>query len=211
MPRQRINVEKVRYPFIRDGVVNEARFLENMNTFILKEVNSVFDEGWDLRDFLGKGGRKQSWTNIARWNYCLNNFEKEITWIDFREKSGKGEFRKRQLQAICAMNIKKVTGSNVANSKNIQTIAREDSVYLKKQLDIYSKSRYVICCGTPTGMLLRTQILKFPGKWDITNRGIYYKPIDDTVYINFFHPSARIDDCVLFYALQDAVREIRTR
>ena len=44
----------------------------------------------------------------------------------------------------------------------------------------------------------------------MTKRGIWYFIDNGTVVISFSHPEARVKDNFLFYALLDAVREIKS-
>lgn len=53
--------------FIRDGLPNAEQYVLSIIRilFILKEVNGGQD--WDLREFLRKGARSQTWNVVARW------------------------------------------------------------------------------------------------------------------------------------------------
>ena len=45
--------------------------------------------------------------------------------------------------------------------------------------------------------------------WKMTTRGIWYvKEPNGRIVIAYSHPEARVKDCILYYGLIDAVREI---
>ena len=64
----------------------------------------------------------------------------------------------------------------------------------------------VICGGTEKPYVKATNTKP---KWKMTSRGIWYFVEDSgTIVISYSHPEARTKECMLHYALIDAVREI---
>lgn len=190
--------------FIRDGVVNAEQYLasEIRLLFLLKEVNGGSD--WDLRVFLRSGGRKQTWGNIARWTLGIRDFRHDLPWERVNEISE--EQRKDILQGICGVNVKKTSGSHTANSKLVSTAASRDADFLKRQIDLYAPDM-IICCGTERNYW--HDVMKITPAWEMTTRGIwYFREPNGRIVISYAHPEARVKDCLLYYGLVDAVREI---
>ena len=67
--------------FVSDGIVNEQSYMKSpiKLLFLLKEVNGGSD--WDLCEYVANGGRKQTWSNIARWTEGIHNIDREIPWM----------------------------------------------------------------------------------------------------------------------------------
>ena len=114
--------------------------------------------------------------------------------------------RAKILPQICAVNVKKTSGSYVSDSRQVYAAARDNGEILKKQLALYAPDM-VICCGTEGAFVDAC----FPDKkieWQMTTRGVWYFRDRGMPVISFSHPAARVKDCYLYYALLDAVREI---
>ncbi len=190
--------------FIRDGAVDAGRYLasEYKLLYLLKEVNGGSD--WDLRDFLREGGRKQTWDNVARWTLGIQNLGRELTWAELDRITQ--ERRREALRSICAVNVKKTSGTFAADSKLVAKAAQEDAAFLKRQIGLY-KPDIVICCGTERNYW--HDVMKSKPQWKSTARGIwYFREEGGPVVVAFMHPAARAKDCLLYYGLVDAVREI---
>lgn len=191
--------------FIRDGVVNPEQYYNQPFKImvLLKEVNGGAD--WDLREFLRTGGREQTWNNVARWIEGILNIEQELPWTLLEDNNEAR--RKEMLNKICAVNVKKISGTYVADNKIIKNFAKTNSEYLKKQVEIYSPD-LIICGGTEASYFQSMTPLTKP-VWKMTTRGIWYvKEPNGRIVISYSHPEARVKDCVLYYGLIDAVREI---
>ncbi len=186
-----------RVGLVKDGLVSESHYF-NANyklVFILKEVNG--GENWDLREFLSNGGQWQSWDNVCRWIYGIFNIEKSINWKDLQNIDV--DFRKQMLKHIGAVNLKKTSGKDVADNKEINRYMKEDSEYLIEQLDLYFPNFY-ICCGTQ--FPVATQDVK------MTSKGLYYGKYKESIVVFFSHPAARCSYNLLYYGLVDGIREI---
>lgn len=193
---------------IVDGVPDEGQYLSAPYRimYVLKEVNG--GSGWSLCDLLQSGGRDRehdpTWDNIARWTEGIFNLQKELPWSEVEKDCWTR--REKMLPKICAINVKKTSGSYVSENKEIYTAALNNADILQRQLALYVPE-IVICCGTESAFVdacFREKHID----WKMTSRGIWYFKDEDRIVITFSHPAARVKDCYLYYALLDAVREI---
>ena len=224
------NARPNRTGFVPDGVVSEEDYLNSdlKIVFILKEVNDPGSKGWDLRKYLRGGADKggTTWNNVARWVYGIRNRESMPEWIyerknrkpipewkDFPEADKKD--RAEQLKTICAFNLKKEPGGSSTDYEKLKAIAKEDSLFIRRQYKIYNPD-LTICCGSDsgsTGDMFRdamgyTDTEETEG-WKQTKRGVWWYESGEEKYVVIFnHPSARIRGSFLFYGLVDAVNEI---
>ena len=195
---------------IDDGVVDETQYLSagHRIMYVLKEVNG--GAGWSLCDHLRSGGRDQehdaTWDNIARWTEGILHLPEDKPWALMEKDCW--DRRERMLPKICAVNLKKTSGSYVSNGQEIYDAALDNADILKRQLKLYAPD-IVICCGTGDAFAdacFADQKIE----WQMTGRGVWYFIEKDTIFISFSHPAARVKDCYLYYALMDAIREIQS-
>ncbi len=207
---------KYRDNFSPDGIVNESEYLSSKDKilFILKEVNSK--NGFNLKEFLQKGGRNQTWNNISRWIYGIRNIEKEIQWDDLSDDYFTKDKRKELLASICTMNLKKSSGSHTTNNRELASVAEQDRCFLNKQFHLYydrkeSRPDFIICGGTSTSNNFNKLInIENKSDWKTTSRGVYYYEFDKGKYfIKYAHPEARVSDNLLYYGLIDAIKELK--
>lgn len=190
--------------FVRDGIVNINEYSKSKRKilFLLKEVNGGKD--WDLRDFLHQGGRQYTWNNVVRWVKGIENLEKNYIWSEIAEVND--EERKAILQHICAVNLKKTSGTHTADAKKISLSTKENAVRLKQQIDMYSPD-LIICCGT--GWDYYRYVLQEKRGWEKTSRGIQYlRENNGRIVIDYHHPEVRVMPCIAYYGLIDAIKEI---
>ena len=189
--------------FIRDGCANPEKYVDApvKLLFVLKEVNGGQD--WDLREFMNDGCRPQTWNVIARWIEGIFNISHDYSWDEMQNDND--HRRKTYIPQVSAVNVKKTSGGNVADSRLIQDSVEKSKDYLRKQLQLY-QADIIVLCGT--GKQYQTAIRNKPN-WKMTSRGIWYY-IDDnnSIVISFSHPEARTKECFLYYGLIDAVKEI---
>lgn len=193
---------------IVDGVPDEAQYISAPYRimYVLKEVNG--GSGWSLCDHLQSGGRDRehdpTWDNIARWTEGIFNLQKELPWSEVEKDCWTR--REKMLPKICAINVKKTSGSYVSKNKEVYTAALNNANILRRQFELYVPD-IVICCGTEQAFVsacFREKQID----WKMTNRGVWYFKDGNKIVITFSHPAARVKDCYLYYALLDAVREI---
>ena len=201
--------KKERPGFVGDGIVQLDNYLESdfKILYLLKEVNG--GKNWDLRDLLKKGERKPTWDNIALWTFGINNLSKNYLWAELKELRSK-EFRIEQLLKIAAINLKKESGSHTANNKIIWGYAKEDQLFLKKQIELYDP-KIIVCCGTPTGDILKkVNLVEEFDKWKLSFWGVrYHVSEQNIIIISYCHPEARIDDNFKYFPLINTIREIK--
>ena len=188
---------------ITDGLVDEQAYLSSpiRILYLLKEVNG--GESWDLCEFLAAGGRSQTWNNITRWTMGIHQICRIIPWSEMQDINE--EQRRETLKKICAVNVKKTSGKDTAVSDKLVQAVCSNREKLKEQLAIY-KPDLIICCGTE--WLYFDYIYERKPEWKMTSRGIWYVKEEDKIIVSFLHPEARVKDCLLYYGLTDAVREI---
>lgn len=192
--------------FVTDGVVDENEYISAPKKllFLLKEVNG--GESWDLCEFICKGGRPQTWDNIARWVEGLFNLDVEISWEELEgDKESRKQRRINMLKKICVVNVKKSPGVETSINKEIRDAGKQDAEFLRKQLDIY-EPEIIICCGTDG--VYSKEIAENKLDWRRTSRGIWYTYDKDRLVIAYVHPEARVQSSLIYYGLIDAVKEI---
>jgi len=193
---------------IPDGIVNHDNYCNNPTKvlYILKEVNG--GKNWDLRNFLSKGGRWRTWNNVVRWQFGIENVNdnsikrfNEINYVN-------NEIRKKYLNKIAVVNLKKVSGSNSSKMSEIERYSREDRDYLKKQIKLYEPD-VIICCGTGE-IVEKHKLTEGLTEWKHTSSGIKYSQNNETIVIDYFHPQQyRIRKEKLYIDLIYAYLEIK--
>ena len=113
------------------------------------------------------------------------------------------------LKRISAINLKKTPGGCTSDYAEIEREASAFSEIIRKQLALYD-AELIICCGTGN-VLYRHLHGTEDEKWKMTARGVPYFAYGKSTVISFAHPQARVSGAYLYYALMDAVREIRRR
>lgn len=197
-------LRKIDPSIVEDGIVSEEEYIDSNYkiVYIMKEVNG--GSGWNLKDFLYKGGRSSTWDNVARWTEGLLNLNQEYDWA-YLEKNNEKR-RKYYLKKIGVINLKKTPGQNTSDYKEISRTASENRNLIKKQVDMYDPD-IIICCGTADDFATNYLESKLVN-WKMTKRGIQYIKCDNKIIVSFAHPEARIRDAYLYYALIDGARKI---
>jgi hypothetical protein len=195
--------------FVKDGAVDADAYRTSSPKllFVLKEVNDPDGGDWDLRQFLRDGGRPRTWNNATRWVEgvrCLH--QDDISWEKLKEIDK--ERRRHALRSIVVINLKKSPGGRTSVPDDLEKIAAEDEIFLKKQFSLYEPD-IVICCGTNEIFYRHVLVLDHPPEWKSTHRGIEFHEFKPRKFVvSFSHPEARIAGNLLYYGLIDALREI---
>jgi hypothetical protein len=200
---------KDREEFVSDGLVDEASYIncDLKLMFVLKEVNDPDGGGWDLRKFVREGGRPQTWDNVTRWVKGIRGLPSEIEWNELSEIT---EVKRRDiLRSICAINLKKTPGGHTTDNQSLWGVSNKDKEFFRKQFSLY-KPDIIIGCGSATTDLLYSLVdFGTDPIWMMTTRGIWYHEyLPGKFVISYAHPEARVADCLLYYGLIDALREI---
>lgn len=202
---------KDRKDLVKDGVIDERSYKDTdiRILFVLKEVNDPGGGKWDLREFVRGGALRQTWDNITRWVMGIRNLDKNLDW-EKELTTITPEQRKEILKSVCVMNIKKSPGGYITDNELLARIEDEDKEYLKKQFSLYDPD-IIICCGSSTNFIFNSLIgLAEESDWKMTSRCIsFHEFLPKKYLISFAHPEARVQDCLLYYGLIDAVKEIR--
>lgn len=196
--------------FYPDGVVDEAAWQASKPKILLllKEVNDPDGQGWDLRQFLSKTNRQDTWDSVTRWIRAIRALPAELPWREV--KRVRPEHRREQLCSVAVMNLKKTPGRAVTNVRKFRKIVEDDHLFLQRQFSLYDAD-LVICCGSEVTRAFYDWIgPEHAKKWKRTRRGIeYLEHAPGKHVIDFSHPEARVAPFFLHFALVDAVREIR--
>ena len=129
---------KKRKPFVRDGVVSKEHYRKSKHkiVFILKEVNKIKRHNWDLRNFVLRGSRRQTWNNVARWVHGIREIweSRETPKWEFYEDKDMKKFRKETLKSICAMNLKKNTWRKRHQTRGAEEVRQGRSGFHSKTI-----------------------------------------------------------------------------
>ena len=178
---------------VKDGLVDEISYKKTPIKIlvIMKETYGGLSE-WnnDLRVFLRNGARWQTWNNIVRWTYGLQNIEKNIDDIWNLVNKVNHEDRIQQLKTICSINLKKRPGGASTNPSELNDEAKNDIELLKEQVMLYSPD-IVLCGGKQVGDLV--QEMNLFGDIKFKDDGLVRAAISNekTVIISYVHPQVR--------------------
>lgn len=209
--------------FIPDGVVVPEKWVNANNRviFLLKEVNGGESE-WDERDYLENYNTNPLYIKthsptisvLIQWIYAFDN-DIELEWDKLLSQIDNTETQTKLLQQIALVNVKKVPGGGTVDGEKFDQYWREKKNIdnLKKQFENYFSSDappdYIVCGATSW---FYEEIFKNEKlKWEQTSRGIRYCKHRNTIVIDYCHPQARIASNIKYYALFDALQEIRER
>jgi hypothetical protein len=118
--------------------------------------------------------------------------------------------RQRSLASIAAVNLKKSHGGHTTDALPLSSAAAEGARLINHQLALHEPD-LIVCCGSDTSYIFHGLVdLGSEPRWKTTRRGIWYHEfLERRFVVSFAHPEARVADCLLYYGLVDAVREIR--
>jgi hypothetical protein len=179
--------------FLRDGIVDEARF-ERAPVRLLFLLEPADEAGDDLRRFLHGGARPGIWDDLTRWTEGI--FRRaldpkgELRWSDFAHISAAR--RAQALRQIGAVALK---------------ASPEDAPWTRRQLGLY-QADLTVCCGPAVSRHLEGLGVVAGDGWSSTVRGVRYQAAGDLgVAVDYHPPEAGVAAPLLFYGLVDAVDE----
>jgi hypothetical protein len=194
--------------FAKDGIVCERKYKASKPRllFVLKETNDS-KKNFDLRKFIASGARAYTWDNVARWANGIRNVDKRLRWEEV--KTITPEQRAKHLASVAAINMKKSPGGHTTDAKLFRKAFEQDKEFIRRQIALY-KADLVVLCGSIVVEGFRLVCgSDFAGPWRTTSRGIEFVEYQPGKFaVSYAHPEARVQDCLLFYGLVDAVREI---
>lgn len=105
------------------------------------------------------------------------------------------------------MNVKKTPGSHTSAVEQITEAAINNGEMLCNQINMCQPD--IIICGGTSGNYFNSISEYSNPTWKQTKHGIWYV-VEPTgrIIVEYSHPEARVKDCLLYYGLVDAVREI---
>lgn len=132
--------QKVRKPFVRDGVVCGEAYLasKRKTAFVLREYPGKPDGIYDLRENELKNPCRH-WRKVAE-------IQHGICEMDLPEEERR-KFDGRMPPSICAFNLDKAGGHSTTNRERLALIAMRDSTFINRQFEIYAPD-LTICGGT---------------------------------------------------------------
>ena len=195
--------------FVADGAVCGDTF-ESANTrivFLLKEVNDPGGGNWDLREFLRDGGRGATWNNVTRWSRGILALPQLLRWKDIEGIDETA--RIRTLRKIAAVNLKKMPGGAAVDVAELRDFVTKNREFLRLQLELY-RPHLIVGCGCEVTEVFFDKVYPEP-MWRRSVRGTWYCEIDGVLYLDYYHPNARISGNLLHYGLIDSVRDLLGR
>lgn len=183
--------------FVRDGFVCKKEWDSSEYKkilFVLKEAYGDVEDGSITKWLKDCKNLPQMWKRVVEWAYGINNTNEsyigEFPSILFNEEGTSTEAAKKLLKSIAIINLKKSNGQSLSNKKEINLYAKNDSEFLKKQIQLISPD--IIVCGFTLDALDKyvygKEIKKnkcddwFYNTCKITNR--------ETIVIDYYHPAA---------------------
>lgn len=226
--------EKIGEDILYDGIVNEELW-EGKIKFVLKEVNDKEyfkrEEKYTLPQLLKSPFNKEfqtvynttkeqlekdlkpTWYNIALWAQGIHSiFDKSINSVFDRGWYKIMDYPDwlKELQTVSIINIKKTPGGSESDYNELRKAITDYGYLTWEQIKLGSPN-FVIFCGTGDFFSLDKIWEKEPPikKWKLTNKGFeYYKDMNKTVFIKYWHPNAYFPNNMMYYALMDIVSEL---
>lgn len=154
--------------FDEDGVVKPAEWemIATKLVFVLKETNGL---NGDLRKFLREGGSPtyfRTWNNIVRWTNVVL-FNNDTDKVNQKQ-------RESILSYICAVNLKKESGSSRSKKSEIKSAALNDKKFIQEQMALYQPDIIIACGFGLTADTLRDIVYEDSAEWKTDNQLWYY-------------------------------------
>jgi len=207
--------------FIPDGVVCPEKWkaAKNKVLFLLKEVNGGEKE-WDERDYLRNYNKEQQYIDthsptiavLIQWIHAIFA-DNELDWSMVLKQTQNVDYQTELLEQIALVNVKKVPGGGTVDGEKFDAYWKkpENIQNLKEQLlfclSAENAPDFVICGATSWyyNEIFKDEKLQ----WVTTSRGVSYCKHRNTIVVDYCHPQARIASNIKYYALLDALEEIR--
>ena len=174
--------------FVPDGAVCGETYESTWPriAFMLKEVNDRAGGGWDLRDYLRRGGRGHTWNNVTRWTEGIFALPEIRPWQEIQAIDNNA--RINALKKIAAVNIKKIPGGGAADVDELHEFAHGNGEFIRRQIDLY-RPNLIVGCGSDVSGVLFEDVYGEP-EWRRTRRGTRYAALGSATYFDYFHPNA---------------------
>ena len=149
--------------FIKDGIVDRAKYEKPHVLFVLRDMNCSFD--YDLCAGLRTDGSgAETWCNVGRWTKALLDGNEEYPFDMSRQK------RIEQLKRVAVMNIKKEGGTSRTDGKALVSYASEQKEMILEEIKICAPD-IIICCGQSikgapsNAVILEKEVFGIEAKW----------------------------------------------
>jgi hypothetical protein len=188
--------------FYEDGIINEEQFELNPTgkkvLFIAKEPNSTNHEKLEVSSF------------ITEWNEMAPNypFAKRIAEWAYGIINDFPEFCRlptdvSYLKKIAFMNVKKLGGGGIADNTAIYQVVKTQREYLCRQIEIIGADLIILCTSFHKEI---RQSLFTDCNWVNSGYGVEIAKWNESMIIDFYHPSSRNVPAALYSLLQNVIR-----
>ena len=148
--------------FVHDGIVDFEKWCEAKPKVLYLLKEAYLDDGWEpdmgITNTVGNRFSK----NIARWHNVL----KELYQDYAKEPSYNVVNLPKEIVDIALIEVKKVNqGRSTSESRDINSFAANDKVFLQEQIEIINP-QVIVCCGTIDAY---GEIIYGNEKWDDIN------------------------------------------
>jgi hypothetical protein len=171
--------------FAEDGIIDEEAWKASSRKvlFLMKETNALTG---DLRQAVSsRPGRVTGY-----WAYGIQHFSPGRIPSFFDATKG----YKEACVASSIVNLKKCTGTSIANMEEVERVSHNDVNLIAEELKIIQPD-VVVCCGT-FGIAKNL----WPEMRPIGDDGRCFE-LGDAIWIDYYHPSARVRHDVMYYGL----------
>lgn len=199
---------QVKTPFITDGVMDPDHWFSQKvrPLFLLKEAYGG-DIDWDLASdhVMADEKIKKIWKRMSLWAKGI--FGTNISQIEPYDPNDDelNRFGNKYLSKISAINIKKYDGKSTSNYVNINSFAKKDAEFLKREISLCDPT--VIICGYTAASL---DIIFDCKLREQKNDNLYYHMMinnHDVLVIDYWHPSNRYPEIMNYYCLLELYRK----
>lgn len=193
--------------FISDGAVNSDLYERSHPkvAFFLKEAYSKKEVGdWNLCEWLNNGNMTRMWSAVAEWTYGIKNTT--LTNIPPKPQLSSEE-KTDLLRTVAVVNVKKSNGKISSEYLDLLGYAKEDSAFLKKELDILSPD--IIVCGNNSS-LLRLLYGANVSSGKVLSDGLIdgefmkrngYAFLGSQIVIDYYHPANQYPSMLNYYTV----------
>ncbi|WP_157579278.1 hypothetical protein [Spirosoma montaniterrae] len=190
---------------IYDGIISEHNYnkQERKILFIAKEhnrLNDSYDSGsyqnwWAPENKADNNIRYTFSHRLSEWSYGLLNDFPDYSLIQPTDKQN-------ALKAIAFINVKKTYGGASSNPDVLKNYIQTSQTLLQKQIREIAPNIIVTCFRYDD---LTKELFGFDSMLPIPNSSFSYQKWNETLVINFYHPSARKKKCSLYSQLKEIV------
>jgi len=189
--------------FIKDGIVDNKQWGAGNNKKILFVLKEAYGENtdWDMTEWLrDKQPTLPIWKRIAKWTYGLQNTDKNMICPYVRELPD--EQRRKALEQIAVINLKKSDGRSASNYSEITAYARADCRELMREFELIDPD--IIVCGSTFHTLITEVFGMQPVRRSELCDNYFYRleaAGKRRLFIDYYHPANHWDDLVNYYGI----------